>query len=287
VPSDLVAGLKRFRERHPYRQAEIGGMPWRYIAAGAGDAMLVLTGAACIAEMSWRTIEHFAGKRRVIAPDYPALDANAALVDGLAALLDGEGVERAHVLGGSYGGLVAQAFVRRHPERTASLVLSHTLLPDRGAAVQVARTLRWVRLLPGRLLRGLFRMRLAGLFPEGSHPELALAKALFVEILGTRLTKAQLLSLMRRTAELGLHHAYGPGDLAGWPGRILILMATDDPATPEPSRRALLAAYPQAQVRLFSGGGHATAVLMQDAYFAAIDEFLAAQSPDPGVGRGA
>lgn len=48
--------------------------------------------------------------------------------------------------------------------------------------------------------------------------------------------------------------------------------------TPEPARRALLAAYPRAEVRLFSGGGHATALLMQDAYFAAIDAFLSAQA---------
>jgi pimeloyl-ACP methyl ester carboxylesterase len=283
-----VANLRAFRESHPYRRTQIGGMEWHYIAAGrGGDAILVLTGAACVAEMSWRTIEHLSARNRVIAPDYPPLDANAALVEGIAGLLDREGIARAHVLGGSYGGFVAQLFVRRHPERTSSLVLSHALLPDRAVAVRVGRMLPWVRLMPGSLLRALLGRRLAALFPEGSHPELALARALFGEILRERITKAQLVSLMRRTAELGLRHTFGADDLRGWPGRILILLATDDPATPEPARRALLSAYPDAQLQVFSGGGHATAVLMQDEYFAAIDAFLGARPAPAGAASGA
>jgi pimeloyl-ACP methyl ester carboxylesterase len=166
-------------------------------------------------------------------------------------------------------------------------VLSHTLLPDRAAALRVGRMLAWVRLMPGPLLRALLGWRLAALFPEGAHPELALARALFREILRERITKAQLLSLMRRTAELGRRYAFGADDLRGWPGRILILLATDDPATPEPARQALLSAYPDAQLRVFSGGGHATAVLMQDEYVAAIDAFLGAQRPTTAAGPGA
>jgi hypothetical protein len=44
---------------------------------------------------------------------------------------------------------------------------------------------------------------------------------------------------------------------------------------PEPARQAIIEAYPGAEVRLFSGGGHATSILKQEEYFAAIDRFLA------------
>jgi pimeloyl-ACP methyl ester carboxylesterase len=74
------------------------------------------------------------------------------------------------VMGGSYGGLVAQVFVRRHPGRTASLILSHTLLPEREEAGQVAKVTRWMRLLPAPVLRALFQARLGGLFGAGQHP---------------------------------------------------------------------------------------------------------------------
>lgn len=275
VPAELVARLERFRAASRYGIREIAGTEWRFLDVGRGDqALLVLSGAACIAEMSWTTIEHFAERHRVIAPDYPAIRGNARLVDGIAALLEREGIERVHVLGGSYGGLVAQVFVRRHPALCRRLVLSHTLLPDPKTAAKMRWMAGLLGLLPWRVLRALFRARLGPLLPKTSHPELLLSKALFAEILDERLTKAQLLALMYRASELGLSYRFTPDDLKGWTGRILLLLAEDDPATPEPVRRAIIEAYPQADVKLFSGGGHATAIVKQDEYFAAIDAFL-------------
>jgi len=47
--------------------------------------------------------------------------------EDLAALLDALGVQRAHVLGISYGGEVSQAFALRHRDRVLSLVLADTV----------------------------------------------------------------------------------------------------------------------------------------------------------------
>jgi pimeloyl-ACP methyl ester carboxylesterase len=275
VSPALVAALRQFRTRFPYEQANIRGTAWPFMDTVRGDrVVLLLSGAAGVAELSWRSIEHLAARDRVIAPDYPALNTMAELVDGIAMLLDRKEVDQAHVIGGSYGGLVAQAFVRRHPRRTASLVLSHTLAPDRAAGTKLARVALLLKWLPERALRALFRLRLRGLFPEGGPPELALSKALFAEIVNHRITKAQILGMMHRVADLGTNCVFGPDDLETWPGRILLLMGTDDPATPEPARRALLELYPRAETRAFSGFGHLTAILNQGEYFAAIDQFL-------------
>ncbi len=277
VPAEMVARLRHFRAQYPTQRTTIGGTEWRYIDTAQGEAtLLALSGAACIAEMSWQSIEHFAQRCRVIAPDYPAIDTMADLVDGIACILDQAGIRQAHVMGGSYGGLVAQVFVRRHPGRTASLILSHTLLPDQEGAAQMEKATRWMRLLPAPVLRAIFQARLGRLFGAGQHPQVMLSKALFTEIVKYHLTKAQLISLMQRTVDLGIHYRFTPQDLAGWPGRVLLLMAQDDPATPEPVRQAMRSMYPQAQARLFSGSGHMTAVLQQDEYFAATDEFLSA-----------
>lgn len=50
----------------------------------------------------------------------------SVLADDLVALLDALGLERAHLLGTSFGGAVAQHAALRHPERVASLVLVAT-----------------------------------------------------------------------------------------------------------------------------------------------------------------
>jgi 3-oxoadipate enol-lactonase len=47
--------------------------------------------------------------------------------DDLVGLLDALGIERAHILGISYGGEVAQAFTLNFPERTLSLILADTV----------------------------------------------------------------------------------------------------------------------------------------------------------------
>ncbi|MBN1431058.1 MAG: alpha/beta hydrolase [Anaerolineae bacterium] len=275
VPAELVEQLQQFREKYPYKTTTIDGTSWRYIDTGTGkQVVLALSGATCIAEISWQTIERLGQKYRVIAPDYPAIDSNAELVDGLTSLLEQEGIERAHVMGGSYGGLVAQVFVRRHPDRTAGLILSHTLLPNPETGRAIAKTLRWLRLMPQPLLRLFFKRTMSRLMTRNAAPEMALINAHFAEIVDFHMTKAQIVSLMARTIDVSESYTFTPGDLKDWPGRVLLMMADDDPATPEPMRRAIMSMYPQATVRLFSGSGHLTSILKQDEYIGAMEEFV-------------
>ncbi len=274
VPAEMVQKLQAFRAQYAQQQLRIGNTDWRYIDTRTGDpVVLALSGATCIAEISWNTIDRLAQHYRVIAPDYPAIDTNAELSDGLAAILDHEGIQQAHVLGGSAGGLAAQAFVRRCPDRSASMILSHVPPLSRESGKRIARTVGWLRLLPQSLLRMVFKRSLSGLQPQAETPEIALFKAHFQEIANTRMTKAQIISLMKRTIEL-TQTDLTPHDLDGWPGRVLLLMSEDDPATPEPARQAMMALYPQAETRLFTGGGHAASILKQDEYLAAIEQFI-------------
>jgi 3-oxoadipate enol-lactonase len=50
----------------------------------------------------------------------------ADMADDVAGLLDGLGIERAHILGLSMGGMIGQEFAIRHPERLNKLVLTGT-----------------------------------------------------------------------------------------------------------------------------------------------------------------
>ena len=263
----------RFREEHPTKRAVIGGQEWEYIAAGKGErALLLLPGALAVADSTWITLPHFEDRFRVIAPTYAPVSTMAELVDGIAGILDQEGIRTAAVSGGSYGGMVAQAFVRRHPERTERLILSHTMLPDPSKVPALERGVRLVGWLPEGLVRWIYKKRLMGLLPRA--PEADEFRAYTLEVTG-RATKPGLLALYQRVADfLGNTHLR-PDDLDGWPGRVLLLMSEDDPVTPAPAREAMKAMYPRAEVHLFSGGGHATALLQPERYFEVMDRFLA------------
>lgn len=61
------------------------------------------------------------------------------MADDVAALLDGLGIAQAHILGASMGGMIAQTFAIRHPERTLSLTSFYsTPSPKIGGPTQAA-----------------------------------------------------------------------------------------------------------------------------------------------------
>jgi pimeloyl-ACP methyl ester carboxylesterase len=273
VPAADLEAFRRFRVAHPPKTAEIGGRTWSYLSGGTGDrTLLFLPGAQGTGESVWANLSHFSPRFRWIAPSYPPIPTMAELCDGIAALLDREGLDRVTVFGGSYGGFVAQLFVRRHRDRVESLILSHTALPNPRRGQVIAGSLRWIRWLPLSVLRLQYRKVMSSLVPD--RPELALVRAYLEELIALHLTKEGILAGYRRVAGFDLEQRFTPADLEGWPGRVLLLMADNDPATPAPVREALKAVYPGAEAHLFSGTGHAAGILQRDEYLGRIEEFL-------------
>lgn len=64
------------------------------------------------------------------------------VVDDVAAVLDHEGVDRAHIYGSSYGTYIAQGVGVRHPDRVAGMILDSTLLSARDYLAQRAHSRR-------------------------------------------------------------------------------------------------------------------------------------------------
>lgn len=277
VPADLVKSLLEFRQRYPYMSRNIQGYEWRFIDSGEGeDVLFVMAGGTSIAEVSYQSLSHFAEKNRVISPDYPPIRDIAAFFDGAIALLDDLGIGQFTLMGGSYGGWMAQSFVRAYPERVRKLVLTAIGPPNAENSHQIAKMLGWLRLMPTFVLKMLINYSFSRLDTNLSdeYPEMALLWALVKEVMDTRVRREDIFALLNRLVDQTENYNFSPDDLKDWGGSILIVCGTEDPSTPADKRAALQKLYPQAQMDVFEGGAHGIALTHQKEYFAAIDEFL-------------
>jgi aminoacrylate hydrolase len=250
--------LRAFRAAHPSKRVTVGGMVWEYIASGEGEeALLILPGGAMVGEAGFTRIPAFENRYRVIAPSYAPVSTATELLDALAGVLDAEGVDAAHVLGPSYGGLVAQCFVRRYPERVQTLILANTLVPPRRLLRLSTVFLALLPLVPLGWLRTLRERTLARAFTgvRSMPPEDQAFWRDYQHGLISHLTKADLRAMYRLGIDLVESFRFAPDDLASWPGRILILESDEDLLTPE-QRAELRKCYPQAGVYTFHGAGH-------------------------------
>lgn len=276
VPPEQRRHLEAFRAAHPYKRLTVNGVVWEYIASGRGDeAVLILGGGMSTGESSFSRIEQLEGEFRVISPSYPLGISLDAALGGLAAILDTEGIERAHVIGHSLGAGLAHAFVRRHPQRADKLVLSgfglYTPLRLKGI-----RLFLWLfRMLPFRFLQRYYIGRFKKLLAGTDNPEARFMLAYSAELLLIHHSKESVLGQLNMLREQFEHpdvmRTYEPVQR---PGQVLIITAKDDTGFKTPERHALWATYPGAHIHEFDSGGHLAGVTRRDEYNELIESFL-------------
>ncbi|MET1231273.1 MAG: alpha/beta hydrolase [Candidatus Limnocylindrales bacterium] len=280
---ELEAEYERFLAVHADRSIQVGGHAWHYLAGGRGpDAVLMLPGGSMCPDSYFRLIGELEREHRVIAPTYPAAPTIVDLITGLRAVLDAEGVSRVTVYGASFGGYLAQAFVRRQPERVDRLVLSHTAPRHMASGRSMAALAALLSALPAPLVKSLMWRIWMRLFSMRS-PEREFWRRLLRAVLD-RLSKAQLVAVTRCMADFG-RYRMTPQDLAGWAGAVLILESTHDAAYGPEARAELRAAYPTATVYTFRDAGHTALWTHADEYNEVVRAFLAHPIRGESAGR--
>jgi 2-hydroxy-6-oxonona-2,4-dienedioate hydrolase len=115
------------------RRIRVGSWSTRVLECGAGTPLILMHGTGGHLEAYTRNLRALGARYRVIAYDFPGhgwtTTAGSDLeiddyIGHLLGLLDGLGVDRAHLCGESLGGWVAVKFAARHPDRVGRLVLN-------------------------------------------------------------------------------------------------------------------------------------------------------------------
>jgi pimeloyl-ACP methyl ester carboxylesterase len=128
-------------------RAEVNGHPVAYRELGEGPPLVLLHGFLSDSRCWRRQLEDLSDGFRVLAWDAPGAGSSSDPPDPfttadwarcLAGLLDLLGIESAHILGLSWGGILAQEFYRSYPDRVRTLILCDTYAGWKGSLPESA-----------------------------------------------------------------------------------------------------------------------------------------------------
>jgi len=269
VPEPVVAALISFRRRKPMKEFNAGRITWRYYDAGAREDVIVfLHGMGGAADIWFQQIETLKDRFRCIAVTYPPLPNLDLLRFGVLGILDQERIPRAHLVGSSMGGYLAQFLAAKDPMRIRKVVLGNTFPPNE---IIPKRARMGVRCLPWvpewAIMAGMRRNARRVLFPAAGNSELVNAYL-----------HEQTCGLMRKPDVIArcacLCRTFVPPDLNKLGMPALIIEADNDPMVEAELREMLKTAYPSAAVKTFNRAGHFPYLNRPEEYTAALIEFL-------------
>lgn len=273
VPTHQRDALQAFRQNHPLKEMMIDNTKWTYHTAGSGDNVILwLVGGLKKADAAYKSIPKLNDDYRIIAPDYPALGTMQALADGLAGILKAENVNRVSVLAGSFGGMLAQVFMRQYPDLVEKVVLSTTTAPNASHIGRYQQLLDMAQLAPDDLLAETAQTQMFSTIAPADD-ETDFYRAYLKELYEERLTKADIVTIYQAILDY-MSQAFSHDDLVDWDGDLLILNSDNDGTFGEAVQHNLLDLYPTAQVHTFAGAGHSPASTQRDLFFEIVKNFF-------------
>jgi len=273
VPQERKNQLLKFRSAHPYETLVTGDARWKYISCGEGKRTLVsLPGSWHVADIWFPNIIEFEHEYRIISPTYPGVTTMARMVEGIGTILESEKIQNPDILGHSFGGMIAQCFVRKYPTKVNNLILSNTDFPH--VPKKRKRKIRMSYLLPQRLFLTTLKRTYFKLVEPMPPEEREFWKAYFDELYSLHITKEEFMGFLKCAFDYHKNYSFAPDDLKDWPGSILLLESDNDQYFPEFQRETLKALYPQAQVHTFHNGGHTPSITKREEYNSIVRIFL-------------
>jgi proline-specific peptidase len=279
--------------RIPFR----GHETWfRSVGGGSGTPLLCLHGGPGSTHLSLTPLEELGDERRVVLydqlgsgnsskPSDPSLWTVELFLAELSNVRDALGLDRVHVLGQSWGGMLAQEYALTQAEGLMSLVLSSTLS---SAALWREESLRLRAALPAEIRESLDAHEAAG---TTDSPEYETA---IFEFLHRHLCRLDpwppIVEETVRSTNLEVYNTmWGPseahptGVLAGWDvtprlGEIrvpaLVMCGRHDEATPLQAE-TIAQGLPDAELVIFEESAHMATIEERERYLATVRAFLA------------
>jgi 3-oxoadipate enol-lactonase len=257
-----------------------GGVRIAWRAYGEGEPVILVMGFMGSGQAWFRLLPHIAAGRRAIVLDNRGtgdsdrplgLWSMGDLAADVLAVIDDAGLESAHVIGASMGGMIVQHLALAHPERVRSLTLCCTSARSGGRRGpppwRMLASLGLRPLLgPGGTMKVaaplLYSERTRHGTPERLAEEFALRAA---DATPLATAPAQFAAILRHDTRSRLGRLAVPA---------LVLHGEDDQLVPATSGRELASLIPRAQLGLLPGCGHVLTTDCEQEAAVAIGAFL-------------
>jgi pimeloyl-ACP methyl ester carboxylesterase len=197
------------------------------------------------------------------------------VVDGLAKLTAALGMSKVHIYGHSLGSAVGHVLVRCYPERVDKIILGSFGLYNERNARRGRSAIRMMNRLPWGLIKGSYRARMRKSLDIEDPGERAFMAAYLDDLFDIQLNKKIFMGQMNLIVDLidqaDEYKIFNPVER---PGRVLLMLASDDRGFSTDEQQALVDTYPGAQVEWFESGGHLIQYTRRDRYQQVFDRFL-------------
>lgn len=250
---------------------------------GAGEPVLLIHGFGGSSHNWARVAEELADRYRLVAPDLRGFgwserppDRDAYSFDNQVAtvlgVLDALEVERAHVVGHSYGGGVALWLASRHPQRVRSLTLIGSTFP--GTEFESGRRLPSAGPLTPLAVRWMLRPSFLRNALESSYFDPGKVDDALVEEYRDRL-RVEGVNRAFRGLTAKSSRPQGSIDLDALEIPTLVLWGAEDPLLPAESGQRFAEAIPNGTFVAIPNCGHTPMEETPEAFVAALEPFLA------------
>lgn len=254
---------------------------WQYRVIGnpQDEKLLLLPGGGADATAMFPYIEVLSNDFCVITPDIPATIRNLDdATQGLRLILAQEQIEQTCLLGISFGGLLAQVFIRRFPTLVQDWIITQTILPSKHLAAATRMQRNLMVLYPEPALRWMALRAYRTGIKQTTTPTTATAKSFWQsyldELYSERFRRGDWLTRAFLTADYHTNHEFRSDDLKAWQGDMLIIESSHDEVVDEGDRGALAGMYPRAFVQTLWGYDHLAPILAADELAHSIQKFL-------------
>lgn len=260
--------------------ARVGDLEMCYDLRGDGPPLVMIMGLT--ASMDWwdpETIEELSGRYRVLLFDNRGAGRTrtpvegeitcAMMADDTAGLMDALGIERAHVLGVSMGGMIAQELALNHPRKVDRLVLAVTFCGGEHTVFADPEVYR-VMMDSSGTTDDLIRRTLSIMFPAGwleaNEPHFEEFRERYLR---APCTAANALRQFMGTTKLDTY-----ARLPEIKAPTLVMCGEQDVLIPPENSETIAGRIPGALLRKYAGAGHGFQTQLREEFVRDLVEFL-------------